>query len=165
MRRTIMNRTIAAAGFALLAATTLAGCGSDEEATRDADTNEVTEAGEADVFSLALGDCIDDDGLGNEVSDVAAVPCAEPHDNEVFHVVEMEGDDWPGDEAVEAAVEEGCVGEFETFVGVAYMDSELDIFPLTPTQGSWEQGDDREILCLIYDPAGPVEGSLEGAAR
>lgn len=157
-------RLVAATFAALVGATTLAACG-EEEATRDETTNEVETAGEADVFSLQVGDCFDDEDSSGEITDVPAVPCAESHDNEIYHAFEMEDGDWPGDADVQAAAEEGCGEAFEEFVGVAYDESELYIGPITPTEGSWEDADDREILCVIYDPAGPVEGSLEGAGR
>lgn len=154
---------LVAAGFAaVLGATTLAACGEDE-ATRNTDTNEVETAGEADVFSLQVGDCFDDPDSGT-IEDVAAVPCADSHDNEIYHSFEMEDGDWPGDDAVQAAAAEGCDAEFEPFAGIAYDESLLDWAPITPTEGSWESGDDREILCTIYDTQGPVEGTLEGAA-
>ena len=39
-----------------------------------------------------------------------------------------------------------------------------DLGVTTATAESWASGD-REILCIIYDPAGQVTGSLEGAQR
>ena len=51
--------------------------------------------------------------------------------------------------------------EFEQFVGEAYLDSRFDFSYYYPTEASWSRGD-REVLCVIYDPAGPVTGSLEG---
>ena len=59
-----------------------------------------------------------------------------------------------------------CGPAFDTFVGLAYEDSTLDIYQLFPTEDTWEQLDDRLISCLIYDPSNPeVTGTLAGAAR
>lgn len=94
-----------------------------------------------------------------------AVPCAEPHDNEVYHSFLMPDGEFPGQAAIDAAVEETCLNEFESFVGMAYDVSTLDIFPLTPTEQGWDELADREIICTVYDPAGQTSGSLKGAAR
>lgn len=162
-------RTLAAGGL-LVAAITLGGCSVldglvGEDVTRDSDTQEVTEAGTADVFSLREGDCFDDESTGTEISDVPAVPCAESHDNEIYLSFEMPDGDWPGDDGIDLAAEEQCGPAFDEFVGLAYDSSTLDWFPITPLQDGWESVDDREILCVIWDPAGKVEGSLAGVAR
>ncbi|MDF9715456.1 septum formation family protein [Nocardioides sp. ChNu-153] len=162
MRNTVAGRVLAV-GIALAGMGALSACGSEDDATRDEGTQEVTEAGNADAFSLQVGDCFDDPE-GTEVTEVPAVPCAEPHDNEIFEAFDMDEGDWPGDDAVQAAVEEGCGGAFEAFVGTPYDTSALYLDALTPTEDSWTQGDDREILCVVFDPEGPVEGTLEGSA-
>ena len=41
---------------------------------------------------------------------------------------------------------------------------ELEVQYLSPTESSWAMGD-REIVCTVLDPAGPVTGTLEGANR
>lgn len=162
--------TRAAAALALaVAATGVTGCSAlsgmfGESATRDAETQEVTDGGSADVFSLRVGDCFDD-SPGGAISDVPAVPCNEPHDNELYHSFEMPEGEWPGDEAVDAAADEQCTAEFEVFVGMDYASSTLDWFPITPLQDGWESIDDREILCAVWDPNGMIEGTLAGAAR
>ena len=151
----------AAAGLALLG---LAACGGDEP-ERDETTNEITEAGDADVFSMAVGDCVTDGAsTTGQVSEVPVVPCAEPHASEVFHSYQITTDALPAEAEMQAIVEEQCRGNFETFVGMPYDQSTLDITWMEPTSGSWDGGD-RELLCMIFDPAGDVTGSLAGVAR
>lgn len=77
-------------GAVLLVGLGLTGCSalgnilSGETVTRDESSQEVTEGGTADVFSLRVGDCFDDeDTTSEEVSQVPAVPCSDPHDNEI----------------------------------------------------------------------------------
>lgn len=118
------------------------------------------------VFTLAVGTCFDDEGAGGEVTDVPVVDCDEPHDNEVFHVFDLPDGDWPGDEAVLDAADEVCLGEaFTTFVGTPYLDSEVDAFSITPTQGSWEQADDREVICAAWVPDERPTATLAGTGR
>ena len=149
----------AALGVALLA-----GCSAGAP-TRDETTNEITEAGDADVFQIAVGDCIDD-STSTEVAEVPVVPCDQPHDNEVIFSFEMPAGEFPGQEAFVAAAEEQCPPALEAYVGIAFADSMYDVWPITPTEDGWTQGDDREVLCLVFDPTlAKIEGTVKGAAR
>jgi hypothetical protein len=51
----------------------------------------------------------------------------------------------------------------ESFVGVPYLQSELEVTTLEPTDESWELGD-RELVCMVQDPTGRSP-ELEGANR
>lgn len=120
-----------------------------------------------DVFDVGVGDCFDDDALGEsaEVSNVALVPCDSPHDNEVFAVFDMPDGPWPGQEAVDVAIDDGCLPRFETFVGIDYESSRYVSTSLFPTEGSWEGGD-REIVCFLYDiDFAKLMGSAAGTAE
>lgn len=117
-----------------------------------------------DVFDVGLGDCISNFNAEEQVSELTVIPCEEEHDQEVFGVFEVPDGDFPGSEAFEAQVTTDCVAEFANFVGLDYNESALDIQWLEPTEESWAQGD-RELVCTVLDPAGPVTGTLEGANR
>ncbi|MDH6182314.1 hypothetical protein M2152_002496 [Microbacteriaceae bacterium SG_E_30_P1] len=158
-----------AAALALVATTALSGCSlinnlvGPSDAVRD-DQGEVTESGDVDVFSVTVGDCFNDESdSAEEIQSVPIVPCSEPHDNEIFYEFELPEGDFPGDEAISAEGEEGCLQPFNDFVGINYEDSTLAYFALRPTEGSWAEGD-RLIQCTVWDPAGQVTGTLEGAA-
>lgn len=167
--------------LALIAGATLAlalgGCSalqsllpSDAE-TRDATTGEITEGGTTDVFTLAVGDCLNDQSLAEstdesvEVTSVPTVPCADPHDYEVFaNLAVPEADAYPGEDTVIAQAESDCAAAFPGFVGIDYDSSIYGYSYYYPTSGSWAGGD-RTINCLIGDPAGKTSGSLAGIAR
>lgn len=132
--------------------------------------NQVTDAlqGKSDVFSLTVGDCVNDGDLEvTEVSSVEKPSCDELHDNEVYLTVELESSQYPadaaypGDEATYVLADESCAGYFETWVGASVNDTSLYYFPFYPSDASWSQGD-REVVCLAYDTEGQVTGSLEG---
>lgn len=166
----LLPKTLVAAAAAVALSVTLTGCSIidvllPQQAARDAATQEVTEQGDADVFTLKVGDCFNDTEEDEEILSVPAVPCADPHDNEIFHTFTMPAGDWPGDDAIDAKSEQVCTAEFQKFIGIAYEDSVLDWWHMTPSQGGWEEFDDREILCSAYDPEGQVTGRLAGAAR
>ncbi|MFI6575129.1 septum formation family protein [Nocardiopsis sp. NPDC050513] len=130
----------------------------------------ISALGGGNAFELAVGDCFVEDemfgaGSDSEVSDVPLVDCAEPHDSEIYYLYDMEGDAYPGQEAAWAEADETCQGQaFTDFVGVAYPDSEIYTGSLTPTQESWDQLSDREIVCYVFTEE-MVTGSLQGANR
>lgn len=168
------GRALRVLAVTALAATalSLSGCSllnqftQNSEPLRDAATGEVTEKQDnADVFSLRVGDCVITDGseLG-EISGLPVVPCGEAHADEVYFAYDIDASEFPGEEAILAEAEQRCVPKFESFVGTRYQESVLDYWPMYPTEGSWSQGD-REVLCLVYDPAADTVGSLAGAAR
>jgi hypothetical protein len=158
----VWTRSLAAlaVGVASLA---LAGCSLLGNVTGGTDTDTGT-GDETDVFTIAVGDCLNDGGVEGEVSTVPTVDCAEKHDSEAYASIIMDDGDFPGDQAVDDQAISDCTTEFNSFVGLDYQSSALDFAYYYPTEKSWANGD-REILCLIVDPAGQVTGSLEGAAR
>jgi hypothetical protein len=120
------------------------------------------------VFDLAVGDCFDDGDmtLGDveELSDVPLVECDQPHDNEVYAVVTVEGDRFPGEIAIQTRADEVCLQAFESFVGLDYQTSVLDFGWLVPTAETWEVGD-RVVACFIYRmDLGKVTGTLQDTA-
>jgi hypothetical protein len=126
-------------------------------------------SGDVSVHSMRVGICWNDPagvGFGAlEVLEVDAVPCGEPHDNEVYALAEYpaSGDAaYPGDAAIQEAAFDLCRAAFEPFTGVPYEMSLLDIFYIFPTLETWIEGD-REIVCSLYriDTA-PMTGSQSG---
>ena len=58
-----------------------------------------------------------------------------------------------------------CIAEFADFVGLGYPDSDLDVFPITPTAESWADGD-RVVLCALFAlDLSKLTGSMEGSRR
>lgn len=123
-----------------------------DDASRDGG-GEIVGSGDLGVLTMQLGDCFNDpDELEDVVYDVAAVPCSEPHDNEVFAVNSVGsvfGDAFPGREALERYSYDSCVDTFSTYVGVDYAVSSLGVFTFTPSEESWGDGD-RGFVCAVY---------------
>ena len=151
--------------LAAVAVLALAACGDGAE--RSEDTGEVTASGDVGAFDVRVGDCVNDPAAdaptATEVSDVPAVPCDQEHSGEVYHLFDLEdADEYPGEQEVVALADEGCVAEFEAFVGLTYEQSRLEYSTLYPSKQSWEELDDREVVCIVVDPAGPLTGSVRG---
>lgn len=135
-------------------------------ATRD-DTGTITRGGSLDVAELQVGDCFEGPEDDTELTDVRVVPCEERHHNEIYHVAELPyGSDapFPGEDLVFQIAGEACASGFEGFIGVPYQRSELDFAMVAPSRDSWEN-DDRTFVCAVYDPVGPVAGTLAGTKR
>jgi len=168
MMRTFTAR-VAAPALLIMALAGISGCGilddTAEPAVRD-ESGEITESSEADVFSLKVGDCLNQTATAEvtEVSSVPTVPCAEPHDSEAYAATDLPEGDFPGDAAVTESADTFCYDEFATFIGLSYDESALDLASFYPTQESWAEGD-REIMCFVSSPDGQVTGTLAAAAR
>ena len=160
--RTIAITTIATA--ALL----LSGCSLLNQVTnttqRDASGTPTAANSDADVFSIKVGDCLNDATASGAVTTAPIVPCSQPHDSEAYKSIIMADGDFPGDDAVTSQADEGCAAAFPDFVGISYDDSHLNISYYYPTSDSWTNGD-REILCTVYDDGVKTTGTLKGAAR
>ncbi len=118
------------------------------------------------VLDLQVGDCLSRSDLeGDEVSSAKAIDCAEEHDAEVYHIETLPEGAFPGETAIESSATEACETNFETFIGVPYLESELYYSYLTPTEDGWNTIDDREIVCYIVTSGEMVTGTLAGAAR
>ena len=119
---------------------------------------------------LEVGDCLLVAQVGERADDVPVIDCAEPHEAEVYAVVEpasyAELTGYDAD-AVVAAAEEQCVALFEDYVGEPYRTSPLDVFYTYPLEDRWEVGV-REVVCAVWAPAESTgrpllyEGSLAG---
>ncbi len=133
------------------------------DAQRD-DSGSVTESANIDIFALKVGDCMPQ-SEGGVISEADVVPCAEPHADEVYWEFTLPEGDFPTTEALSAAIEAECLPAFETFAGIAYDASALEVYTIEPTAETWAQADDRVVQCVVYDPAGDVTGSLKGSAR
>ncbi len=159
----IPRRLALLAAVAILAVVGVA-CSSDE-AARDED-GRITSTGQLDVFDLEIGDCIVfDDMPDSTVEDLTVTPCDEPHQSEVYALVEVDDlDAYPGERELSNRAELECVSRFEDYVGIEFAESTLFSTYLIPTVRSWQEAEDREIVCLVVAAGRVLEDSVEGSA-
>lgn len=161
------------AGSLIATALIVGGCGlvgggdsQSDETTRN-ETGQIVEAGEVGVNALKLGDCFNNNPVDPEadvvdVLTVQAVPCSEPHDNEVYYLGALPETAYPGEDLVDELVLDQCLTVFEAFAGVSYEDSRLDIGRIFPSEANWAD-EDRGYICLVYDlDMERLEGSMRG---
>jgi len=128
-----------------------------------APTGAVAQEKAVDVFEIELGDCLSGGNLGDTVSEMQKIDCAAPHVYEVYHLFNLPAGDFPGDEVVDQAADEGCTSAFAVFVGKTYDESELEMQTLTPQADGWKEHDDREVICLVLAAKEvPRTGSARG---
>jgi hypothetical protein len=151
-----MGRSTGALGVMLwLAGSGLAGCGSESSAPERDESGQVMASGQVEALEIQVADCFNDAGL-DAVEEVTVVPCTDPHDYEVFHVFELADGAYPGVDAIETSWIDGCLARFEAFVGTTFEASLLDISAIYPTEETWNELGDREVLCSVT----AVDGSL-----
>ena len=161
----IRNTVIGLSGLGLVSAAVF-GSGL---ATRD-EAGEITQSGDIDVFSLQVGDCledldsdsgVDEDGV-TWVSQGIAVPCSEPHVYEVFSQLFFNGLDR---KEIEEITFDECLKDFESYVGVPFEESVFYITGLFPSLESYATGD-REVTCMIFvEGEKPLKGSARGSGK
>jgi len=120
--------------------------------------------GDGDVFGLEVGRCLDDPGERTGIEEVEVVACDEPHDFEVFALVDLSEGTYPGHGGVADRAWDVCTDRFAAYVGVEESASVLATAFLVPNEGGWEGGD-RQVVCLLYEPDQRLEGSMGGAQR
>ncbi len=145
----------------------LTACGGGDSTTRD-DEGEIVEGGEIDVFQVQEGDCLLLPSETNEVSSFEGVACDEPHDGEIYELFDITGyDEYPGDAVVSEKADEGCFNAFEPFIGLEYAQSAYFVQQFVPNEITWDQNDDREVICIVVPAPGEPQltMSLEGIAQ
>jgi hypothetical protein len=152
----IRNTIVGVAGVGIVSAGTLG-----FDATVRDDSGDIVESGALGVFSLQVGDCVNDlDFDADLISEGVGVPCSDPHVYEVYYETFFEGLDL---ENIKLKADEACESGFESYVGVPFEESELYYSVLYPSAESYEDGD-REVTCLLVTEDGStLTGSMKGS--
>jgi hypothetical protein len=127
---------------------------------------EIDKGGDLFASDLRAGDCFDlKDPKAKEIGDVHAVPCTSEHEYETFFTGSMPAGSFPTEAALDDWVIGHCDPAFKAYVGIAYDDSRLEAFNLTPSREAWDAGD-RSIQCSVSDPGTHrLTESLKGSKR
>lgn len=154
--------TLEAGGFEL----STPEAGSSEPGTTD---SEPVEGDTVSAFELQFAQCFNDSsGDGELVETVEVVPCTTPHDNEIFLVTDFPAgasDPFPGEEAIDAFAEEQCLAAFDIFVGLSFDESVYGATYFQPTEETWAERGDREIVCYLFEPGVRLSESAQGSQR
>ncbi|MFD2797186.1 septum formation family protein [Promicromonospora vindobonensis] len=141
--------------------------GSTDEPTSSSDPAATTGA---EIPDLAVGDCFDTAATSGQTTlyRIPVVPCTTAHGGEIYAETTApdslaKNGETPTQQELWDAADAYCYPEFTKFVGLRWAKSELQYWPIAPSEQSWAEGD-RRILCVVESEE-PVTGSLEGAER
>jgi hypothetical protein len=111
------------------------------------------------VHDLKPGVCLAEVPEGvRDVVDV--VPCASSHEALVVAAFELAGGAYPGDEAVEATSDAGCLARLPA--GLESRD-DLEVHFLQPQRQGWASGD-HVVTCIVAAASGALAEDLTTAA-
>ena len=118
-------------------------------------------------FTVETGQCVAVVPTGEVTSSAELAACDAEHQGEAiatFDLVGGAGTPFPGDELVREQALGGCEGRFETFVGISFQASRLQLRAFRPSSESWDLGD-RRVYCVVHDNGAPMIGSVEGTLQ
>ncbi len=136
---------------------------STDSAETETDTGDGGLADGSRVIDLAVGSCIDVDGLEamNPNEPVVVVPCTEPHSHEIFHVVDHSEGEFDRIEIESQATDE-CVEAFEEYTGTEYSRSALKFILRLPNESQWDAGEHLSV-CAAFG-GDPLTESIKAPA-
>lgn len=94
-----------------------------------------------------MGDCVNISLDRDAVAAIAAIPCSEPHDAQVYAFGDVSAGDYPGEAAIDKTVDERCGHRFEAIVGGRADADKLAVTYLTPVLEGWPAN--RRFACLV----------------
>lgn len=153
-----------ALGALAVMAILLTGCGDGSSSAERDEGERIISAGDLPSLALRAGDCfVAPEDPGTEVAEVEGVPCDETHRHEVMALVPYEdGELRPDDADLGIFADRACLAEFEPYVGTDYLESSLFITYLLPSVRSWNEVDDRVVVCVARSPEQELTASVEG---
>jgi hypothetical protein len=113
---------------------------------------------EASVFKVREGDCID---TPNEQA-VSVLPCATPHDAEVFATFTLPRSAWPGSTAVQQEASSGCAARLSGYLNPQLSISLAQTY-VFPDKVAWNSGT-RIVVCEVHATSGQLTGSVRGGS-
>jgi hypothetical protein len=114
------------------------------------------------IEALVVGECFDD---ASDEDEVERRSCTGGHDGELYAVVTLPAQPWPGDDKVGELGEAACDEKFAPYVGIDVDDSELEPVAWFPERAGWNSGD-RNIYCTVYGPYGDeLDSTVKGSKR
>jgi hypothetical protein len=159
------TRLLGVATATVVASAALAGC-----------TGSGSGAHDESVFDVKPGKCfVAPKDVMVELSKLSSVTCSKAHTLESYASVTYTGSSaasapsgggaYPGNDALTKFAQGACAQRFTGYVGVDYLDSALYFTYLLPSARSWEQDDDRTVLCFVTTTGGTLKSSVKGSKK
>lgn len=161
--------------------TTTSGTSSTEPATSGATTEttdpETTEPAEPETYTVThdetgllsaeVGACTRTELLDQDegISTLPLMECSEVHDAEIIGMFDLDNESYPGDEEVRDLAQQNCESLFEEYIGHPFSESELEMWYIWPNETTWDNNNDREVICIAYLDGASETGSWAGTQR
>lgn len=121
-------------------------------ADRNAD-GEIVDAGRIAYDEIREGDCVnipDPAGTGDvDTFDLEAVPCSEGHNAQTVALVPLDGDEFPGKQAIDEQSQQPCFEAVSALPGVSQGSTDYQPYRLVPTESIWGDDGGRTALCFV----------------
>jgi acyl-CoA hydrolase len=155
--------------FVLLCAAALAACTGGGAGTK-----------QISVFSVKPGQCFSaPTSVKVQLSTLTKKPCSSEHTQEAYAVVAFAApgraarptsipsltSSYPGTDVLTTFAQGVCAQRYAGYVGVDYLDSSLFFTYLLPSARSWEQADDRNVICFVTTTGATLTTSVKGSKR
>jgi Septum formation len=114
----------------------------------------------ATVFGLRPGQCFD--SLPNGIAGAHAVPCAQPHDGEIYGAFSVAGHSWPGSVALGNQARLGCQRRLSGYLNPQLATTGLAASYAYPNAGAWAAGE-HMVICEIRGTRGRLTGSVRAS--
>jgi hypothetical protein len=111
------------------------------------------------VFQLRSGQCLNFPQNGTAVAHV--VPCAQPHDAQIYGTVTVAGHQWPGDAVLNEQARQDCQGKLSGFLNQPAPGNVAEFY-VYPGRGAWAAGG-RSVICEIRGTQGKLTGSVRAS--
>ena len=160
---------LAVAGLIAVVATTATGCSKARNHPRP-----------VSVFAVKPGECFSaPTTVKVQVSKLTTIPCTKAHTQEAYAVVPYKsanspvtitagpslGSSYPGDDVLTTFAQGACAQRYAGYVGVDYLDSSLFFTYLLPSARSWEQAQDRNVVCFVTTTGAQLTASVRNSKR
>jgi Septum formation len=114
----------------------------------------------ATVFRLQPGQCFN--SLPNGIAGAHAVPCAQPHDAEIYGAFSVAGQQWPGSVPLGNQARLGCQQRLAGYLNPQLATTGLAQSYAYPNAGAWAAGE-RTVICEIRGTRGRLTGSVRAS--
>ena len=155
--------------IALLCVAWLAGCSGSGSGTK-----------QISVFSVKVGECFTaPTSVKVQLSTLTRTPCTKSHTQESYAIVPFSTSarpvqptavpsltsSYPGNDVLTTFAQGACAQRYAGYVGVDYLDSSLFFTYLLPSARSWEQADDRKVICFVTTTGSTLTASVKDSKR
>ena len=111
------------------------------------------------VFQLRSGQCLNFPPNGTALAH--AVPCAQPHDAEIYGTVRVAGQQWPGEAALNEQAQQDCQNRLSGYLSQLAL-SNVAEFYVYPGNSAWAAGG-RSVICEIRGTRGKLTGFVRAS--